>query len=104
MNKIRKNDTVYVTDGRDRGKTGRVLKVFPQEKRALVEGVNYVKKHTRRTTQDQQRAGIVQKESSIDLSNLALYCKVCKRKARLGISVLSDGGKLRYCKRCKENF
>ena len=101
MNKIRKNDIVYVLAGRDAGKTGKVFRVFPKEDRALVEGVNYVKKHARKTKQDQQ-GGIVQKESPIQLSNLALFCKTCARPARIGINVLTDGTKSRYCKRCKE--
>ncbi len=103
MIKIRKNDTVNVLAGRDRGKTGRVLRVLPRRMAALVEGVNYVKKHTRQTRQDKQ-GGIIQKESTIHLSNLALYCKTCKKKTKIGINVLADGSKIRYCKRCKETF
>lgn len=103
MNKIRKNDIVYVLAGRDRGKTGKVFHVFPRKDRALVEGINYVKKHARKTKQDQQ-GGIVQKESAIHLSNIAVFCKTCKRPARVGLNVLADGSKTRYCKRCKEAF
>ena len=103
MNKIKRSDIVYVLAGRDRGKTGKVFYVFPKKGRALVEGVNYVKKHMRKTKQDQQ-GGIVQKESAIHLSNLAVFCKTCKRPARIGINVLADGTKSRYCKRCKEAF
>jgi large subunit ribosomal protein L24 len=65
--------------------------------------VNYVKKHARKSNQDQQ-GGIVQKESSINLSNLAVYCKTCKKGTRVGINVLADGTKSRYCKKCKEAF
>jgi len=101
MNKIKKNDTVYVLSGRDRGKTGKVFRVFPRKDRALVEGINYVKKHMRKTQTDQQ-AGIVQKESPIQLSNLALFCKTCNKFARIGINILADGTRARYCKRCKE--
>lgn len=101
MSNIKKNDTVYVLSGRDRGKTGRVFMVLPKKGRALVEGVNYVKKHARKTKQDQQ-GGIVQKESPIRLSNLALYCKSCKKYTRAGVSTLGDGTKSRFCKRCKE--
>lgn len=103
MYKIKKNDTVYVLTGRDAGKTGKVFRVFSQNHRALVEGINYVKKHMRKTKQDQQ-GGIVQKESSIHMSNLALFCKTCNKKARIGINVLADGTKTRYCKTCKEAF
>ena len=101
MNKIRKNDTVYVLAGKDRGKTGRVFRVYPQKERALVEGINYVKKHTRKSQQD-QKGGIIQKEMPIHLSNLALFCKRCNKFSRVGMSALSDGTKSRFCKRCKE--
>jgi len=90
-----------VIAGRDKGKKGKVLTVFPSSGRAVVEGVNFAKKHMRRTKEDQQ-GGIIQKESSINLSNLALLCKGCNRATRVGISVLSDGTKARYCKKCKE--
>ena len=101
MNKIRKNDNVYVLSGKDRGKTGRVFRVYPEEGRALVEGINYVKKHVRKSQANPQ-GGIVQKESAIQVSNLALLCKTCNRPARVGISKLTDGTKTRFCKRCKE--
>jgi large subunit ribosomal protein L24 len=101
VNKIKKNDNVYVLAGKDRGKSGRVFKVYPGEGRALVEGINYVKKHARKSQANPQ-GGIVQKESAIHLSNLALFCKTCNRPAHLGMNVLADGTKSRYCKRCKE--
>ena len=103
MNKIKKNDNVVVLAGRDRGKTGRVFRVYPAKERALVEGINYVKKHARKT-QESPQGGIVQKESSIHLSNLALFCKTCNKRARIGIHELADGTKSRFCKRCKEVF
>ncbi len=103
MNKIRKNDIVYVLAGKDNGKTGKVFHVFPKAGRALVEGINYVKKHARKTKQDQQ-GGIIQKEASINLSNLAVFCKTCNSPARVGVSILADGTKSRYCKKCKEAF
>ena len=102
MDKIKKNDTVYVLAGRDKGKTGRAFKVFPKEDRALVEGINYVKRHTRKTQSQDQQGGIIQKESPIHISNLALFCKTCNKYARVGINILADGTKSRYCKRCKE--
>lgn len=101
MNTIKKNDIVYVLSGRDRGKTGKVFHVYPARNRALVEGINYVKKHARKTKADQQ-GGIIQKEATIDLSNLALFCKTCSKPVRVGISTLGDGTKSRYCKKCKE--
>ena len=101
MNKIRKNDIVYVLTGRDAGKTGKVFRVNAADQRALVEGVNYVKKHTRKNKQDQQ-GGIVSKESPIHVSNLAVFCKTCNKYGRIGMHILADGTKSRYCKRCKE--
>ena len=101
MNKIKKNDIVYVLSGKDKGKTGKVFMVNAKAGKAFVEGINYVKKHMRKTKQDQQ-GGIVQKESPIRLSNLALMCKTCSKPARLGVNVLADGTRSRYCKRCKE--
>lgn len=101
MNKIRKNDIAYVLAGRDKGKTGKVFMVMPKEDRALVEGINYIKKHARKTKADQQ-GGIVQKESPVHLSNLAVFCKTCNKPARAAVNVLADGTKSRYCKRCKE--
>ena len=101
MEKIKKNDIVYVLSGRDSGKTGKVFRVFSGKGRALVEGINYVKKHARKTKADQQ-GGIIHKESPIHLSNLALFCKTCNKYGRVGVHILSDGTKSRYCKRCKE--
>ncbi|NQU73363.1 MAG: 50S ribosomal protein L24 [Candidatus Omnitrophica bacterium] len=101
MDKIRKNDTIKVLAGKDKGKTGKVLHVFPKNNRAVVEGVNFIKRHTRKTQNDQQ-GGIVEKESPIHVSNLVLLCKACNRPTRVGATKLGDGTKTRFCKRCKE--
>jgi large subunit ribosomal protein L24 len=101
MNKIKKNDMVYVLAGKDRGKTGKVFRVYPIKMKALVEGINYVKKHARKSQKD-QKGGIIQKEMPIAISNLALHCKTCNKYARIGTNVLADGSKTRFCKRCKE--
>lgn len=101
MQKIRKNDSVYVLAGKDRGKSGRVFRVSPNKGTALVEGINYVKKHARKSQANPQ-GGIMQKENPIQLSNLALFCKTCNKPAHAGFSVLADGTKTRFCKRCKE--
>lgn len=99
--RIRKNDLVMALAGKDKGKTGKVLKVFPQNSKVIVEGINFVKKSMRKTRQDQQ-GGIIQRESPIRISNLAIFCKSCNRPTRVGLTVLSDGTKSRFCKRCKE--
>ena len=104
MLKIRKGDTVEVIKGEDRGKKGRVLKILPQgtrATRAIVEGINLVKKHRRKTQQDQQ-GGIVSIEAPISFSNLMLFCKHCSCSVKVGFKVLQDGTKSRFCKSCKE--
>ena len=87
--------------GKDRGKKGKVLSVFPAENRAIVEGLNLIKKHTRKTRDDQQ-GGIVQREAPINLSKVMLFCAKCNKPARVGFSFLKDGAKVRVCKRCSE--
>lgn len=103
MARIKKNDTVTVLGGKDKGKTGKILALFPERERAIVEGVNLVKKHARRT-RDDQKGGIVEKEASIHVSNLAIFCKGCNRPTKVGYDLLKDGTKTRFCKRCKEVF
>lgn len=102
MARIKKNDTVKILAGRDRGKTGKVLTVFPVRMKALVQGINMVKKHSRRQSNEQQQGGIVHKESPIDLSNLMVICQKCSKAVKIGFSKLSDGTKVRICKKCKE--
>ena len=100
--KIKKNDIVKILAGRDSGKTGKVLSIFPKKSKALVQGINMVKKHSRRKSNDQQQGGIITKESPIDISNLMIVCQKCSRPTRIGSSSLSDGTKVRICKKCKE--
>jgi len=101
MSRIRKNDTVVVIAGRDKGKTGRVLSVLLGDSKILVEGVNFVKRHTRRTSQD-TKGGIAQKESLLNISKVMFFCKNCNKGARVGMTSLADGSKARFCKKCKE--
>jgi large subunit ribosomal protein L24 len=103
MAKIKKNDTVMVLAGKDKGKTGKVLIAFPGRRRAIVEGVNFIKKHMRRT-REEEKGGVIQKEASIHISNLAFFCKGCNRPTKVGFNVLKDGTKTRFCKKCKEVF
>jgi len=98
---IMKNDAVKVLAGKDKGKTGKVLKIFPVANKAIVQGINFMKKHTRRTRQNEQ-GGIVQREAPIHISNLGIICKGCSRVTRMGVDVLKDNTKVRYCKKCKE--
>ena len=94
--KIRKGDKVIVLTGRDKGRTGEVFEVRPAEGRALVRGVNLVKRHQKQTAQ--QEGGIISKESSIHLSNLALVAKDGK-PTRVGFKIEADGTKVRVAKR-----
>jgi large subunit ribosomal protein L24 len=98
--KIKKGDRVIVTTGRDKGKKGEVLKMFPSENRALVSGVNVVKRHQRQTQKLQ--GGIVNKEAPIELSNLAHVDPKSGGPTRIGFKVLGDGRKVRFAKKSGE--
>ena len=99
--KVVKNDTVLVITGNYKGKKGKVLKVFPKNNRVIVEGVNFIKKHTR-PTQKNQQGGILEKEAPIHVSNLLVVCPKCDTPSRLGRMVLEDGKRVRVCQSCKE--
>jgi large subunit ribosomal protein L24 len=98
--KIRKGDRVVVTTGKDKGKKGEVLKVFPADSRALVSNVNVVKRHQRQT--QKQQGGIVNKEAPIHLSNLAHVDPKSGEPTRVGFKVLGDGRKVRFAKKSGE--
>ncbi len=95
--KIKKGDKVVVLTGRDSGRTGEVVRVMPKEDRALVRGVNLVKRHQRQTMN--QEGGIIQKEAPVHLSNLALADPKDGKPTRVGFKVLDDGRKVRFAKR-----
>jgi len=99
---VRKGDTVAVITGRERGKRGKVLRVSPEKGRVLVEHVNMVKKH-QRPTQKLRQGGIIEREGALALSNVLLVCGRCDKPSRTGIKVLTDGRKVRVCKRCGES-
>ena len=103
MLRVRKNDIVQVLAGKDKGKTGKIITLFPTAGRALVQGINFVKKHQKRRSQ-QDQGGIVLQEATINLSNLNVVCKKCNKAARIGVDTLQDGSKIRFCKRCKEEL
>jgi large subunit ribosomal protein L24 len=98
--KIKKGDRVIVTTGRDKGKKGEVIKVFPKEDRALVSGVNTVKRHQRQT--QKQQGGIVNKELPVHLSNLAHVDPKSGNATRIGWKVLGDGRRVRFAKKSGE--
>jgi large subunit ribosomal protein L24 len=95
--KIKKGDKVVVRTGRDKGRTGEVIQVMPKEARALVRGVNLVKRHQRQTMN--QEGGIIQKEAPVHLSNLALADPKDGKPTRVGFKILDDGRKVRVAKR-----
>ncbi len=95
--KIKKGDKVVVLTGRDKGRTGEVIQVMPTEERALVRGVNMVKRHQRQT--QTQEGGIISKEAPLQLSNLAIADPKDGKPSRVGFKVLEDGRKVRFAKR-----
>ena len=98
---VRKNDQVEVLSGRDRGKRGKVLRVIPDRRRAIVERVNMIKRHTRPNPQQNIKGGVVEREGSLDLSNLMVVCPECDTKTRVRHKVLTDGRKVRTCASCE---
>ena len=99
---IRKNDTVMVIAGKDKGKTGRVMALFPDIERATVESINKVKRH-QKPTQKMKQGGIVDKEASLHLSNLMIYCAACKKGVRTGVQE-EKGIKKRICRKCRAHI
>jgi large subunit ribosomal protein L24 len=96
---IRKGDTVLVTTGKDRGKRGKVLRVIPTKGTAIVERVNFTKKHTRANPQKNVKGGILEREAPIRMTNLQVICPSCGERTRIGTHV-SDEGSERVCKKC----
>ena len=99
--KIRKEDNVLVIAGKDKGKKGKVRFVYPRQNRVLIEGVNMIKTHSRARQQVKQ-AGLIEREASINISNVILVCTRCNKPARVGFKILDDGRKVRICRSCKE--
>ena len=97
--RIRKNDTVVVISGKDRGKRGRVIEVMPKAGRVRVEGVNKVKRHTRPNPQKNVKGGIVERENPVHVSNVALVDPKTEKPTRIKMTVLGDGSRSRVAKR-----
>ncbi len=100
---IKNGDTVYVISGKEKGKTGKVIKILRDENKAIVERLNVIKRHAR-PSQKNPSGGIIEKEAGIHISNLMPYCPKCKRPSRVGRKKLAGGEKVRYCKRCNEEI
>ncbi|MFO7995795.1 MAG: 50S ribosomal protein L24 [Dehalococcoidia bacterium] len=99
--KIRKNDTVIIIAGKDRGKSGKVRRAFPKEDRVVVEGLNMIKRHSRARRATRQ-AGIIELEAPIHLSNVMLLCDKCGKPTRVSFRFLADGKRVRICNSCQE--
>jgi large subunit ribosomal protein L24 len=102
MKKIKLNDQVEILVGKDKGMVGKVIKAFRDTDQVIVEKVNMIKRHTKPNMVNQQ-GGIIEKESSIDVSNVMLLCPKCSKATRVGFKILDDGAKIRVCKKCGES-
>lgn len=103
MFRVRRNDQVMVLAGKSRGKRGKVLHVDTNRSRVLIEGLNLVKKHVRKS-QDNPQGAILSRESPVPLDRVQPICPRCNRGVRVGFKVLTDGSKTRICRRCEESF
>jgi len=99
--KIRKNDLVMVVKGKERGKTGKVMRVLPDEGRVVVERLNIVKRHSK-PRGAASPGGIVEKEAPLQMANVMFFCERCNAPVRLGIKIAQDGERNRICRRCGE--
>ena len=97
---ILKNDNVVVVAGKDRGKRGRVLRLVPAKNRLIVEGANFVKRHTRPNPAQNVKGGVVEREAPLHASNVQLICPDCGAATRIGRRLLEDGRKVRICRKC----
>jgi large subunit ribosomal protein L24 len=99
--KIKKDDTVLVITGKDKGKKGKVRFAYPNKNRIMVEGINMIKKHAKAKPQVKQ-AGIIEREGLISAASVMMICSKCNKPARIGYRILQDGRKARFCRACGE--
>jgi large subunit ribosomal protein L24 len=100
---IKRNDTVVVIAGKEKGKRGKVLIVLPERQRVVVERVNFIKRH-QRPTQKIRQGGIIEREGSLHVSNVMLVCGKCDKPTRPTTQVLADGRRVRVCRKCRETL
>ncbi len=100
---LKKDDQVEVIAGKDKGRVGKILRVYPDKNKAVVERINMIKRHTKPQEMNQQ-GQIVDKEAPIHVSNLQLICPECTKTGRIGKKILEDGTKVRFCKGCGESI
>jgi large subunit ribosomal protein L24 len=103
MAKIKKGDTVKIMSGKDKGKSGRVLKVFPKDNKVIVEGLNLLYKHAR-PKKEGEKGQRVQVSAPLYISKVMFVCPKCSKAIRIAYKVLADGRKTRWCRKCKEIF
>jgi large subunit ribosomal protein L24 len=99
-NRLKKGDMVKVEAGKEKGKTGKIMKIIRKEGKVIVEKVNFVKKHQKPDAKG--KGGIVEKEGPLQMSNVMFLCSKCDRGVKVGYKVLDDGKKVRICKKCQE--
>lgn len=106
MNRVslKKNDVVIVKKGRDKGKTGKILKVIPEKNRVVVEKVNFVKEFIRPDRSKNIQGGIMEREAPIQISNLMIFCSECGQGVRTRKKTLKNGSKIRVCSKCETNL
>ncbi len=100
--KIHQDDKVMIIAGKDKGKIGKVLRIYKKSDRILVEKVNMVKRHQKGNPYMQQAGGIIEKEAPIAISNVQVICNACTEPTRIGYRNTDDGRKVRFCKKCNE--
>lgn len=98
---VKKNDNVMVIAGKEKGKSGKVLQVFPSKGRLTIENLNMIKRH-KRPTRGKADGGIFEREAALDASNVMIVCGSCNKPTRTGARILTDGTKARFCKKCNE--
>ncbi len=103
MQRIKRDDVVLVTQGKERGKQGQVREVFSGKQRVVVQGLNMVKRHQRQRS-ERTPAGIIEKEAPIHASNVKLICRACQKPVRVRFRVRSDGVKVRVCRACDQDI
>lgn len=96
---IKKNDNVMVTKGKEKGKSGKVLRILPEKQKAIVEKLNFIKRHSR-PNQQMRQGGIIEKEAPLPIANLMILCPKCNKPVRVGKKRLEDGNKVRICNKC----
>ena len=100
LNRLKKGDMVKVLAGKDKGKTGKIIKAIPEKDRIIVEKVNFIKKHKR--PDQKTKGGVVEKEGALHVSKVALFCNKCNEGVRVRNKILDNGKKVRICSKCND--